>query len=121
MAYMKVYGDNYETLVKVLPMNDALFTAKLTSKSLLPEDVGSHIDSLATKADKAKYFLQNVIKPSLDVNDTTDLNNFILIMEESDYRPLNTIAAKMKEKLEGILSTYYQLCLINAHGYPFHK
>ena len=106
IAYMKVYGDNYESLVNVLPMNDALFTAKLTSKSLLPEDVGNRIDSLAAKADKAKYFLQNVIKPSLVVNDKRDFNTFILIMKESDYRPLNMIAAKMKEELEGILSTY---------------
>ena len=110
MAYMKVYNDNYETLISVLPMNDPLFTAKLTTKSLLPEDVGSHIDSLATKANQAKYFLQNFIKPSLVVNDTRDLNNFIMIMKESDYRPLNMIAAKMEKELEGILSMYCKLC-----------
>ena len=110
MACMKVYDDNYESLVNVLPMNDALFTAKLTGKSLLPENVGSHIDSLPTGADKAKHFLQNVIKPSLAVNDTRDLNNFISIMKESNYRPLNTIAAKMIKELEGILSMCCQLC-----------
>ena len=106
MAYMKVYDDNYESLVKILQMDDTLFTAKLTSKSLLPENIGSQIDSLSTKADKAKHFLKNVIKPSLDVNDTRDLNNFISVMKNSEYRPLNTVAAKMKAELEGTYTMY---------------
>ena len=119
MAYLKVYDDNYESLVKILPMDDTLFTAKLTSKSLLPEDVGSQIDSLSTRADKAKHFLKNVIKPSLDINDTRDLNNFISIMENNDYRPLNTVAAKMKTELEGTCSILYCKLCIKANGCLF--
>ena len=110
MAYMKVYNDNYVSLVNVLPMNDVLFTANLTGEKLLPANIGSHIGSLPTRAKKAEYFLQNVIQPSLAVNDTRDLNNFISIMKESEYRALNTVAAKMIEELEGILSICCQLC-----------
>ena len=119
MAYMKVYDDNYERLVKILPMDDTLFTAKLTSKSLLPEDIGSKIDSLSTKAEKAKHFLKNVIKPSLDVDDTRDLNNFISIMKNSEYRPLNTVATKMKAELEGTYSILYCKLCIKANGCLF--
>ena len=103
---MKVYKDNYESLVKILPMDDTLFTAKLTSKSLLPENIDSKINSLPTKADKAEHFLKHVIKPSLDVNDTEDLNNLISVMENTDYKPLNKVAAKMKKELEGRYSIH---------------
>ena len=104
MAYKKVYDDYFEMLVKILPMDDALFTAKLRTKNLLPDNVSSCIEAEPTRADKAKYFLRNVIKPSLDMDDTEDLVNLISAMEQSELNNLKKIAAKMRSALQGIVS-----------------
>ena len=99
---MKVYGDYFEVLVRILPMNDALFTAKLYSNNLLPDEVNDYIDSLPTKANKARYFLRNVIKASLDANITEDFDKFLSVMENSEFNGLKSKAAEMKLKLKGI-------------------
>ena len=109
MTYLKVYNDYFEVLVKILPMKDAYFIAALYSNNLLPDEVSEHIDSLPTKGEKAKYFLQNVIKPSLDANATENFDKFLLIMEKSEYNVLNKKAAEMKLKLTGI--EYLYLCI----------
>ena len=46
-------------------MNDALFIAKLYSCDLLPDDIKEYVQSLPTNANKAMYFLDHVIKPSV--------------------------------------------------------
>ena len=102
MTYIKVYNDNFEVLLKILPMEDPIFKAKLCGNNLLPDEVDDHIDSLPTRATKAKYFLRKVIKPSLDGNNTEDFDKFLSIMEKSDHNVLKKIAAEMKLKLKGI-------------------
>ena len=102
MAYIKVYNDYFKTLVKILPMKDTYFTATLYSNNLLPGETSEYIDSLPTKGERAKYFLQNVIKPSLDDNKTKDFDKFLSIMEKSEYEFLKDKAAEMKLKLKGI-------------------
>ena len=103
MAYKRVFDKNFESLTKILPMNDALFIAKLTGNGLLPADVGSHIKEMqSTRAEKATYFLDNVIKPSIeddDVDDDNDFSKLISVMEISEFTTLKKKAAKMKSEL----------------------
>jgi len=102
MAHKKVYDENFEDLTKILPMNDSIFTAKLKTKGLLEGDISEQIETKATKADKAKYFLRNVIESGLDVDDTENFDKFLNVMEKSEHRLLVKRANKMRSELSGI-------------------
>jgi len=80
----EVFQFFYVQLVKKLPMDDATFTAKLFSRGLLPGDCKDQVKSKATRADKATYFLDHVIKPSLEDTFVT-FNKLLKVMEDSEY------------------------------------
>ena len=101
MAFKKVYDDNFKDLVKILPMNDAIFIANLKTNGLLEGDTSEQIDNQGTKADKAKYFLQNVIEPGLAVGDTETFDKFVTVMEKSERMLLEKRARKIRSELAG--------------------
>ena len=96
MAHMKVYEGYMVKLVKALPMNDVTFTTQLRSNKILPDGVDAHIKSLPTKCDKAEYYLNNVIKSSLDIDETEELKILITVMEKSGYGHVERLAKSMK-------------------------
>ena len=106
---MKVYNKYREKLVKVLPMNDVTFLAKLTSNEILPDNVGAHIKSLSlpTQSDKADYYLNNVIKESLDIDETAEFNKLITVMEKCGYSHVERMTTKMKSDLDKELKGTY--------------
>ena len=99
---MEVYEKNLEKLVKVLPMNDVEFTTQLKSNKILPDSVDAHIksQSLPTESDKVDYYLKNVIKKSLDIGETEELNNLITVMEKCGYAHVERLAKAMKSDLK---------------------
>ena len=99
-AHKKVYEKYIEKLVKVLPMDDVTFTTQLSSNSILPDNVDSHITSLSTPSNKADYFLKKVIKSSLDIDETTEFENLITVMKKCGYSYIERLANKMKADLE---------------------
>ena len=111
MAHMKVYENYKAKLVKVLPMNDVIFTTQLSSNKILPGNVEAHIKSLSlpTQPDKADYYLNKVIKSSLDIGETgsEDLETLIAVMEKSEYRYLEKLAKAMKSDLDKELKGEY--------------
>ena len=100
---MKVYEDYEAKLVKVLPMNDVIFTTQLSSNKILPDSVDAHIKSsplLPTEPDKADYYLKKVIKKSLDTDGTEELEILITVMGKCEYRHVERLAKAMKSDLD---------------------
>lgn len=99
MAYKKLYEDYFEKLANALPMNDDKFTMQLTSHKLLPKDVDKELKSLNSKSAKARLFLQNSIKRSLDSNECNDFESLMMIMEKYGSDDLKKLTAKMRSNL----------------------
>ena len=78
MSANEVFTKFYLQLVTTLPIDDPLFTAKLFTNDLLPGDHKGHVESLPTKSDKASYFLDHVIKPSVTSNDGSSFINSLM-------------------------------------------
>jgi len=82
-------------LLETLPMDDAIFIAKLRSAGLLPGNLKAELKSLKTSADKADYFLDCVILPNISVTQT-NFHKFIKVMEECSYDAVSTLARDIK-------------------------
>ena len=101
MDYKKLFRNNFEKLL-TLPMDDSTFIAKLTTNKLLPGDTGGKIEAQSTLADKASYFLNHIIKPSLDVGIVDSLNRLLSVMEQCDYDHIKQLALEIKSAIEGM-------------------
>ena len=101
MSLNDVFQDFYLQLVTRLPMNDALFRAKLFTNGLLPGDHKERVESLpsATKADKASYFLDHVIKPSVTSDDGSGFDKLLNVMEDSDHQGVKELAKLIRTSL----------------------
>ena len=84
-----VFKQFYSELTKVLPMIITTLVTKLYSNKLLSGDQKSTIDSLATTKEKAVYFLDEVIKPGLEINYTKLFDEMLRVMESSDDPTVN--------------------------------
>jgi len=100
MSALQVFEDNYETLVKSLPMADVIFLAKMRSKGLLPGNIKGTLKSLPTPADKAAEFLDQVIEPSLQSNNVTQLKKLLSIMEDYGNDALKSLAKTIRSALD---------------------
>ena len=99
MSTSDVFKEFYSKLVKTLPMDDALFIAELYSRDLLPDDVIEHVQSLPTKANKAMYFLNHVIKPSVTTSVGSSFDQLLNIMEDSEYQGVKELAKLIRTSL----------------------
>lgn len=95
----KVFQQFYLKLVKTLPMNDDIFVAGLFSCGLLPDNIKDHVESLATSARKASYFLDHVIKPSVTSCIGSSFDELLNVMEDSEYQNVNELAKLIKTSL----------------------
>jgi len=83
-------------------MEDNTFIAKLISEDLLPGDTKSKIESQSISADKASYFLTNVIKRSIEIGNIDSFNKLISVMEHCDFKYLNGLALEIKSTIDGM-------------------
>ena len=79
-------------------MDDVIFIARLGAAKLLPGNLKAEIQAKPTSLDKADYFLDHAIKPTLKHNKDS-LLKLIKVMQESDRTALNTLAGDIKDKL----------------------
>ena len=100
MAYIRTYQNHVEKLVKCLPMDDTHFITKLSAQQLLPGDTKDKIKTLSTQADKASYFLDHVIKPALDINDISDFDELLSIMQNCGYKHVEKLAVTIKDEID---------------------
>ena len=99
MSTSEVFKQFFAELAKSLPMDDPLFVAELFSHDLLPGDHYDQVESRSTRADKAVYFLNHVIKPAL-ISDVGSFNQLLDIMEDSEYHNVKELALQIKNKLK---------------------
>ena len=100
MAHIRAYQNHLEKLVKCLPMDDTLFTTKLSAQQLLPGDTESRIKALSTQADKASYFLTHVIQPALGIDETSDFDKLLSIMHTCGYNHVQKLAVTIKCEID---------------------
>ena len=81
---LDVFKKFYSELTAILPMIITSLVTKFYSTKLLSGDQKSNIDSLATGKEKTMYFLDEVIKPSLEIKYTILFDEMLKIMESID-------------------------------------
>ena len=80
-------------------MDDTRFITKLSICKLLPENIENQLKASPTQAAKASYFLEHMIKPTLDTADTYSFDNLLSVMECSGYGITEKLARKIKTEL----------------------
>ena len=99
MSTSEVFQHFFLQLVNILPMNDVTFTAQLFSSKLLPGNVKDQVKSQATQVDKATYFLDHVIKPSLTSGVGSSFNKLLKVMEDSEYDDVKELSKQIRSRL----------------------
>ena len=99
MSPLKAYEKYFEKMVNCLPMDDTLFITKLSACKLLPGDTNSQLKALRTQVDKASYFLNHVIKPALEIDDTFSFDDLLSVMEHCGYGHVERLACKIKTEM----------------------
>ena len=96
----KVFQQFYSKLVETLPMDDAVFVAKLFSNDLLPGDLKNQLKLVhRTSADKAGLFLDSVIEPSVTSDGGSSFDKLLHIMEDSEYQHLKELVVQIRTSL----------------------
>ena len=80
-------------------MDDPIFVAELFSHDLLPGDHYDQVESRKTSEDKAVYFLNHSIKPTIN-SDVASFNQLLNVMEDSIYFDLKDLAQEIWSKLK---------------------
>ena len=98
-----VYFQHYEKLIKVLPMNDTTFIAKLYASGLLNRNGKEAIgpNTMPTQANKAEYFLDNYIETGFIQYDGSNqlFLQLLNVMENSDYEVLKEVTEEIRRYL----------------------
>ena len=106
MSTSEVFRQFYVKLIKILPMNDPLFTAELFASDLLPGYLKQKIEAEKTPVDKAKCFLDHKISSNVSVGYSTSFNKLLDVMEDSGNDSLKELAKEIKTVLkEGPVNT----------------
>ena len=96
----QVFQQFYSKLVETLPMDDAVFVAKLVSNDLLPGDLRNQLRLVhRTSADKAALFLDNVIEPSVTSDGGSSFDKLLHVMEDSEYQHVKELAEEIRSSL----------------------
>ena len=102
---IKAYEKNFDKLVNCLPMQDALFTAALSTLNLLPGNTNNEIEALRTAPEKASYFLKTVVKPALVINDTSSFERLLSFMEHCGFDHVEKLASRIKSEIDETSNT----------------
>ena len=90
----------YGKLIEALPINDLL--SDLYASKLLRGKVKTKVESLSTQKEKAKYLLNEVIKPGLSVGNVEQFIKMITVMESSDDPVVKHMAKQVQECALGV-------------------
>ena len=83
----------YAELVETLPINDVL--ADFRANKLLRGSHKTKLTSLSTQKEKAKYFIDEVIKPGLSIGYIEQFNKMIAVMKSSDDSTVKRLAKQI--------------------------
>ena len=98
-----VFHHFYQQLIAILPMDDSDFRRKLYRLRLDPSDVLTiyKLETSIPRKAKAKYFLDDVIMPSVTSMDGQSFYGLIKVMGDSDSVNLKDLAKLIKRSLAG--------------------
>ena len=94
---MDVFKKFYSELTKVLPMIINILVTTFYCSKLLSGDHKSRIDSLPTDREKAEYFLNEVIKPGLEIKYTEQFDEMLKVMTNSDDPAVKYLVDEMQK------------------------
>ena len=92
----------YTKLTQALPIKDLV--AHFYANNLLPGNHKAKMETLGTPKEKTEYFLDEVIKPGLNIGYTGQFSKMVNIMESSDDPVVNFLATEIKHYILGISS-----------------
>ena len=96
MSATKLFNHYHQELVATLPMKNETFLAELRKNNLLHEDVSRILESYTTSAERALYFLDNVIKPE---KSNKYFDRLLNIMKDSKEKNTKDLSKSIKSKL----------------------
>ena len=99
MSAMKVLQKFYMELITILPMDDTMFLAKMYSRQILNHELKSSIQAISTQEDKAVFFLDHVIAPSVSMDHNEHLDALLNCMEEVEDLAVTTLAQRIRKDL----------------------
>ena len=97
--------------MRALPINDAVFVAKLYSYQLLDHNLKSEIEALTTTIEKSQHFLDRSIYPSIDTDDHKRFDNLLIVIETSDDTLVIELAKMIRSSLRKRPMETYGRCL----------
>ena len=103
MSAMDLFDNYYQELIHSLPMNDETFLTDLREHCLLSDDINTQMESM-TVSERASYFLDSVIKPTLHNNNVLNFHTLLNVMRESKLGNVKELSIKIKS--EYIYSMY---------------
>ena len=105
---MDIFKKFYSELTKVLPMIINILVTTFYSSKLLSGDHKGRIDSLPTDREKTKYFLDEVIKPGLEIKYTKQFDEMLKVMTNSDDPAVNYLVDEMQKFVSTSVSSVDQ-------------
>ena len=100
-----LFDHYYQGLIHCLPMRNDLFLSQLQQYCLLSSDVSAALESLTTSAERASYFLDNGIKPSLKENNDSYFIKLLTVMKQSKHCNVVELAEKILKEFNTASST----------------
>ena len=83
-------------VLKTLPMDDAMFTAKWFKMILVISGSQLKLVHRLTSADKAALFLDSIIEPSVTSDGGSSFDKLLHVMEDSEYQHVKELASQMR-------------------------
>ena len=100
----RVFTEFYAKLTETLPIKD--LETELYANELLTDHHKAQVHSLTTKKEKARYFLDEVIKPGLNIGYTEQFNKMMSVLESSDDPVVKFLMKQIQEFVfDGLHST----------------
>ena len=102
-ATKEVYEKFRVKLIKALPMDDVIFLGLLRREKMLHGDLSEQIQKKETVKEKAAWFLDKAIEPSLCTSDFKSLKTLLTVMsdeEDLDNIFLKEFATTIKQELD---------------------
>ena len=94
---MDIFKKFYSELTKVLPMIINILVTTFYSSKLLSDNHKSCIDSFPSNKEKTKYFLDEVIKPGLQIKYIEQFDEMLKVMTNSDDPAVKYLVNEMQK------------------------
>lgn len=103
-SVLEVFRKNYPQLMRILPMNDEFFLADLYAENLLPGSLKDDLKLLPI-SQRATKFLDEVIKPSIEINDCTKFQTLLRLMMKNEDITIKNLATRVRNLLNEEMDT----------------